>query len=112
MRAPRAATNGDCKGDSEVTTKEARTGRSSWPRRTRETSCDQGLPETARRWKRDETKEIPGNERGKRSHRLRQTLDFPRVMMLLATVMAFGAFYASAGYSLLATREAALGDEV
>jgi len=32
-------------------------------------------------------------------------------MMLLATVMAFEAFCATAGYSLLATREAALGDE-
>lgn len=32
-------------------------------------------------------------------------------MMLLATVMAFGAFCATAGYSLLAIREAAIGDE-
>lgn len=102
--------NGDWKGDSEVTTKGARTGRSSCPRRTRDTAAIKGFRgRQGDRSGRDEVGSRATN--GATAASTGSDLGVPRVMMLLATLMAFGAFCATAGYSLLATREAALGDQ-
>lgn len=63
MPAHSCGADGGYEGDSAATTREARGGRSPCPRRTRQTSLNPGFRGRQGRWKRDEAKEVPGNER-------------------------------------------------